>query len=413
MRSFLEHAEQTRTRPGSGFDIEVTEEVKRSVMASCDVRGILEKWGVQPTLSSNGQWSGYCPDHFIHDGHSQHQPKWTMNAENGDCYCFTSSRGSNLIYLARRIYQLSTNEEAIRWLTNGEALAAAPPEFIFDERTAEEDAEREQHRLEELSKGVETVRRLVSRRHLSDECLEYFANDGITKDTLDALGVCSVESGWLEGRAVIPFIDSEMELCGYVAVCYKGKEWWVKTQYDRLKKADPKTSIVSVAANYRKALYCSGFLSGSHLFGLYEGLFYDGTPRRLDRLVVVEGERDAMKLLQEGVECVSVHGTSIKDEQRTAIKAINPKTLYLGFDMDAAGCKAAVKEYDRLFTEMECVRCVNFPDGKDPKKFSSRELEEILADADRHTFENLAARQEIYDRFRQDARQKKQPAIAQ
>jgi len=396
MRPFLEHAEDTIRRLGAVSDIEVTEEVKRSVMALCDVRGFLEKWGVQPTLGSNGQWTGYCPDHVMHDGHPQHLPKWSMNAENGDCYCFTSSRGSNLIYVAKRLYGLRTNEEAIKMLTNGEAIAALPPEFVFDERATEEDAEREQHRLEELSRGAEMVRRLVSRRRLSPECLEYFARDGIVRQSLDALGVCSVESGWLEGRSVIPFLDSDMEICGYVAVCHRGKEWWIRTQYDKLKKADPKTSILSVAANYRKTLYCSGFLSGSHLFGLYEALFADG-PRRLDRLVVVEGERDAIKLLQEGVECVAVHGTSIKDEQRTAIKAINPRTLYLGFDMDAAGCKAAVREYERLFSEIECVRCVNFPDGKDPKKFSSPELERLLADADRHTFDNLAARQEILE----------------
>ena len=47
MASFEEHLK----RVASEFsDIELTEEVKRTVMASCDVRGILESWGVQPIL---------------------------------------------------------------------------------------------------------------------------------------------------------------------------------------------------------------------------------------------------------------------------------------------------------------------------------------------------------------------------
>ena len=113
-----------------------------------------------------------------------------------------------------------------------------------------------------------------------------------------------------------------------------GKEWWVKKQYDKMKKIDPDMTIESIEKNYRKTLYCPGFSSRNHLYGLYEVL--NGDPNISD-LVIVEGERDAMKLLQEGVDCVSVHGTSLKDEQKIMIKKLNPSHLYLGFDMDKPG----------------------------------------------------------------------------
>ena len=95
-------------------DIELTDEIKRMVMSSCDVRGILESWNVRPVLIHGNQWKGYCPDHFIHDGHAQHLPKWFMSAETGDCMCFTSSKASNFIYVAKRMWRLNTIEETIK-----------------------------------------------------------------------------------------------------------------------------------------------------------------------------------------------------------------------------------------------------------------------------------------------------------
>ena len=45
MASFEEHLKRAVSEISG---IELTDEVKRTVMASCDVRGILESWGVQP-----------------------------------------------------------------------------------------------------------------------------------------------------------------------------------------------------------------------------------------------------------------------------------------------------------------------------------------------------------------------------
>ncbi len=390
--SFLQHIEKIKSNPASREDMELTEELKRMVMATCNVRVILESWGVRPVLVHGNQWKGYCPDHVLHDGHPQHQPKWFMNAENGDCICFTSSKPSNFIYVAKRLYRLGSIEETIRALTNGESLVLPPPEFVVDEKTSNARSELEAKLENDRKRGVEMMKKLLARGEISDRCLEYFANDGIEKDTLDFLGVCSVESGWLEGRAMIPFLDSAHEICGYVAVCYMGAEWWCHRQYDRMRKIDPDVTMDSVKKEYRKTLYCPGFKSRNHLYGQYEVL---NGGNGLERLMVVEGERDAMKMLQEGIDCVSIHGTSLKPEQKTMLKRMNPSELYMGLDMDKAGCIAALKAYDQLFSEMERVYMVNFPDGKDPKKFSGQEMNEMLAYAGSHFDENYSERERI------------------
>lgn len=356
-------------------DIELTDEIKRMVMSSCDVRGILESWNVRPVLIHGNQWKGYCPDHFIHDGHAQHLPKWFMSAETGDCMCFTSSKASNFIYVAKRMWRLNTIEETIKTLTNGEKLILPPPDFVLNQEVEDTRVANEQKKEEDLKKGIEMVNKLINRGSLSDKCIEYFANDGINVDTLKFLGVCSIETGYLEGRAIIPFLNEMREICGYVAVNYMGKEWWVKKQYDKMHKIDSQVKIESIEKSYRKTLYCPGFSSRNHLYGLYEVL--NGGENITD-LVLVEGERDAMKLLQEGIDCVSVHGTFLKDEQKTMLKKMNPSRLYLGFDMDKAGNEATVKAYKALNCEVEDLYVLNFPNNYDPKKFNNDELQELI-----------------------------------
>ena len=359
-------------------DIELTDELKRMVMASCDVRGILESWNVHPVLVHGTQWKGYCPDHVLHDGHPQHLPKWFMSAENGDCMCFTSGKASNFVYVAKRMYCLKTVEETIAKLTNGEALVLPKPDFVVDSEAVDDRADVEKKRQEELQKGVAMMKRMMANGHVSDKCLEYFARDGITKDTVDFLGICSVESGYLEGRALIPFIDSSHEVCGYVAVNYMGEEWWVRKTYDKMHRIDSAVTEEAVRKGYRKTLYCPGFQSRHHMYGQYEVL---NGARNLDSLVVVEGERDAIKLLQEGIDCVSIHGTSLKPEQRTMLKMMNPRELFLGFDMDVAGCVATGKAVKALFGEIENIDVLVFPDGKDPKKFGRDDLLRFMDEA--------------------------------
>lgn len=355
-----------------GQDIELTESIKRMVMSTCNVRQVLESWGVRPTLRNN-QWNGYCPDHVLHDGHRQHLPKWSMNAETGDCTCFTSGKHSNFVYVAKRLYGFDTIEETIERLTNGAELSLPPPEFVVVQSNSNGAEER---RIEQLGKSIENLKSIMSHRTMTDKCLEYFANDGIRKETLDALGVCAIESGYYAGRAIVPFLDEKYEPCGFVAINYMGKQWQVERKYNQLKKLDSSITIEKVEEQYKKTIYCNGFLSRNHLYGYYEALNGIQNP---GELVLVEGERDAMKLLQEGIMCVSIHGTSLKDEQRVMLKKINPSSLYLGFDMDKPGVIASNKAYNALFGEIQQVYVLNFPrdaNGKaqDPKRFCGDEM---------------------------------------
>lgn len=373
------HFEKIKDKiPEHNSDIELTEDLKRCVMSSIDVKGILESWNVSPVLRGS-QWNGYCPDHFIHAGRTSHAPKWTMDADTGDCTCFTGNTSSNIVYIAKRLYNLKTIEEAINKLTNGGGIPYIPPEFIMNERRKERTEENEKEREKKLNSCLRRINSILSKRHLSDECIKYFSEDGINLDTLEFLCVSSVENGYYEGRAIIPFVNEKRKVCGYVAVNYMGKEWMVRRNVDNWCKLNGKEKIVEAMdyfdKNYRKTMFCPGFKSRDHLYGYYEVINGD---KNLESLVIVEGERDAIKLLQEGIDCVSIHGTTLKDEQKVLIKKINPQKLFLGFDMDKAGNQATIDAYNVLSCEVDKCFVLNFPDGKDPKKFNKKELDYIL-----------------------------------
>lgn len=367
------HFEKTKN------DIELTDDIKRSVMASVNVQSILTAWNVRPVLR-NGQWNGYCPDHFLHDGCVSHAPKWSMNAETGDSICFTSHKTSNFVYIAKRLHKCKTIRETIDKLLEGKDLIINDvPMWVVNDNNRLTEQEEERKRIEKLNKNLDYMRKYCSRSRINDDCLAYFANDGITEETLNFLGICSITSGYYDGRAVIPFLDENREMCGYIAVAYYPKEKMIQRDVDKWCKLNGKSKIKEAeefyTKNYRKTIYCPGFLSRNHLYGYYEVLNGD---KNLDELVIVEGERDAIKLLQEGIDCVSIHGTFLKDEQMRMIHQINPKNLYLGFDMDKAGNDAVSTVYDKLFGKVENIYVLNFPDGKDPKKFNGGEIRTLM-----------------------------------
>ena len=96
--------------------------------------------------------------------------------------------------------------------------------------------------------------------------------------------------------------------------------------------------------------------------------------------MIVEGERDCIKMIQEGIPCVSIHGSILKDKQLELLtRCFNRSTkIHIGLDMDEAGRNGANKMLETLKPYYDRVDILDFPDGKDPKKFSGDEIRKII-----------------------------------
>ena len=107
--------------------------------------------------------------------------------------------------------------------------------------------------------------------------------------------------------------------------------------------------------------------------------------RRDDRVLLVEGYFDVVRLVEAGVESVvAPMGTALTDVQAETLTG-HAKTIFLLYDSDAAGQRATFRTADALLSRGATVRVVTLPDGEDPDTFVARygrdALEKLLSSA--------------------------------
>jgi DNA primase len=94
--------------------------------------------------------------------------------------------------------------------------------------------------------------------------------------------------------------------------------------------------------------------------------------RKADRLIVVEGYFDAIRLMIAGVtEVVAPLGTALTEQQAALIRKYT-KNVFLLYDSDAAGLKATFRAGDELLANGIGVRVISLPEGEDPDTFVAK-----------------------------------------
>jgi len=94
--------------------------------------------------------------------------------------------------------------------------------------------------------------------------------------------------------------------------------------------------------------------------------------RKADRLVIVEGYFDVIRLMLAGItEVVAPLGTALTDEQAVVIRKYT-KNVFLLYDSDQAGLKATFRSGDKLLANGISVRVISLPDGEDPDTFVTK-----------------------------------------
>lgn len=100
--------------------------------------------------------------------------------------------------------------------------------------------------------------------------------------------------------------------------------------------------------------------------------------RRSDRVLLVEGYFDLIRLVLAGIdEVVAPLGTALTEAQASLLRKYT-KNVFLLYDSDAAGQKATFRAGDELLRNGASVRVVTLPDGEDPDSFVASEGAEGL-----------------------------------
>jgi DNA primase len=94
--------------------------------------------------------------------------------------------------------------------------------------------------------------------------------------------------------------------------------------------------------------------------------------RKADRLVIVEGYFDVIRLMAAGImETVATSGTALTEQQAALIRKYT-KNVFLLYDSDQAGLKATFRAGDVLLAIGASVRVISLPDGDDPDTYVAK-----------------------------------------
>ena len=120
------------------------------------------------------------------------------------------------------------------------------------------------------------------------------------------------------------------------------------------------------------------FSKGKLLYGLHMAKH---AIRRDDRVMVVEGYFDAVRLVSAGFDwVVAPLGTALTEQQGQILRRY-AKNAFLLYDSDRAGLKATFRSGDELLRHGMTVQVVTLPEGEDPDSFVDRRGAPALAAA--------------------------------
>lgn len=333
--------------------------LKDKVLDSTD---IVEVVGERVQLTRRGrEFVGLCPFH------PDHNPSLSVNPQKGIFKCWSCGAGGDVI----RFVQLRDRvgfREALDALARraGIELRAAP-------------AERRQSQLrEEIQAAVAWARRHFQ-RNLAAETVgrrarEYAAQRGLAPETIARHGLGLALDAWddlLAAARRAGLRDEVLRLAGLVLSNENGKT------YDRFRNrlifpisdalgrpvAFGGRTLGDDPAKYLNSPETVLFSKSRVLYGL------DLARRAIEQsgaVLVVEGYLDAVLLHQHGFEnAVATLGTALTDAHAKVLRPL-AGTIYLCFDGDEAGRRAADRAVELALRTRADVRVAVLPAGQDP-----------------------------------------------
>jgi len=343
-----------------GFDTKFLDELK----AKSNITDIVSKY-VTLEQRGNNFW-GRCPFHH------EKTASFCVNSIDQFYYCFGCHKGGDVIGFVQEIESLDFYD-AVKLLAEN-ARMEIPSVSASDERIKAQKQKKStilailkdsaRYYAKNLRSGnCPKHEEYIVKRGISDEILNKFgigASSGYNglvdylkekgysyADMVDSGAVSNKGNNYfdaLAGRLIIPVID---QFNNVVAFCGRIIE-------DR--------KDVGKYVNTRETLV---FSKGKTLFNL-NNLKKAKNEEGIKSVIVVEGHMDAVSLVSAGINnVVASMGTALTKDQARIIKRFSDE-VYISYDGDFAGRKAAIRGLEILRDEGLEVKVVSMPDGFDP-----------------------------------------------
>lgn len=312
-------------------------------------------------------WKGLCPFH------QEKSPSFQVSESRGTYHCFGCGEGGDAIAFVRKIEGLSFME-AVGELARRAGLPM-PEEDISPRERAEVAFRDALHRANEVAAEffasvLAGSEGLVAREHLDERQVP---NDlaarfrlGAAPDRWDALLSTLRAAGIDDEIAVQAGLVIRREGDGRCWDRFRGRLMFPITGPQGKVVAFGGRTLTGDVAKYINSPETPIYVKSGALFGWTEART---AIQKEDAVLVVEGYFDVLALAHAGLaHAVAPCGTALTDRQLGILRR-HTRNLYLLFDADAAGRKAAFRSLALCLEQGLWPSYLSVPDGKDPDEF--------------------------------------------
>ncbi len=361
-----------------GYDVRFIEELKNKN----DIVDVVSRY-VRLEQRGGSFW-GKCPFHH------EKTASFSVNSAGQFFYCFGCHKSGDVITFISEIESLDFND-SVKFLA--ERAKIPLPEVRYDDEKIKEQKKRKEKVLQILkdtayfyahnlksSRATKHVEYIFKRKITPEtvakfgfgasldfsELPNYLLKKGYTYEEMLDSGAVDVKDGRyfdsLGGRLIVPIINQFNQV-----IAFGGR---------LLENAD--------FAKYKNTRETIAFSKSNNLYNL-NNLKKLKNEKGLDSIIIVEGYMDTISLVQAGIEnVVASMGTALTKDQARILKRYSDK-VYISYDGDFAGQKAAIRGLEILKDEGLDVKIVSLPNGMDPddvvKQFKKEGYEKLLLEA--------------------------------
>ena len=356
----------------------IPDETVERVRESADIVAVI---GEYVELKRQGtDYRGPCPFHQGTHRNFSVSPKKAMY------YCFVCHEGGD-------VFNFLTKRLGVDWPTAVRMVAEKSGIEVVETQSRRADQKDERDPLWEVNgAAAEYFRRMLWEDDLGRDARAYLEERAVSRDLADrvGLGFAPREIGLMRTHlSTLGFDDERMTQAGLLVVPEEGTE--PRPRF-RGRLVFPIYDLASRVVGFGGRLLGPGepkylnsaesatFSKGRLLYGLN---WAKQAARRDERMLVVEGYFDVLRLIGAGIESVvAPMGTALTEDQAKLIRRYTQR-VFLLYDSDKAGLKATFRSGDELLRQGASVQVVTLPDGEDPDTFvrthGARGLEAQLA----------------------------------
>ncbi|MBP3728057.1 MAG: DNA primase [Pseudobutyrivibrio sp.] len=371
-----------------------SDEIIEEVRSRTDIVDVISKY---VNLQKKGsQYFGLCPFHNEKTGSFSVSPQKQMY------YCFGCGAGGN-VFSFLMAYENMTFKEAVEDLAPKCGVTLPQREMTAQERQR---ADR-RTRLFEINKEAAAYYYKMLRSPEGQQAMAYFTKRELTADTLHKFGLgCTSKYSdslykYLRGKG---YDDNILKDCGLVTIDEKRgghDKFWNRAMFPIF---DANGKVVAFGGRvmgdgepkYLNSPETEIFNKFKTLFGLY---FARKTRRQ--QFILCEGYMDVISLHQAGFDnAVASLGTALTEGHAGMLKRY-VKDVYLSYDSDGAGQKAALRAIPILKNAGISCRIINMSPYKDPDEFikalGAEEYEKRIQNAENSFMYQVRMKEKNYD----------------